>query len=174
LFNAAQAMNDGDVMCLFQTKKGFEFGLLQWACRYDNIDIVRYCVESLNVDVGGNQNYPIREAVNFNSLKTVKYLLQHKNCNPGAATNSCIYFAAQNGFYDLVKLLLSDNRVDPSDDNNVAFDHSLLSGRKEIAWLLVQDKRVLQKVSKREMLNAAGRGFQDIVEFILNEKRDII
>lgn len=102
-------------------------------------------------------------------------VLLHIGVDPSLDDNQAFKSACSIGQAEVVKLLLADERVDPTADKNDALSQAVLKGRCEIVKLLLADKRVDPRIKHRDissvLVTACERGYEDMVELLLQDER---
>lgn len=76
-----------------------------YACRNNNIDIVKIFVEDCKLSVHVRDDLPIAVACENNAHETIEYLLNH-GANPNAQDKMTIYFTIMSDNPDTLKLLI--------------------------------------------------------------------
>lgn len=134
-------------------------------------DIARVFVyNDPRVDPSKLNNWPIRKASRNGDLNSVRVLLRIPKVNPAAFHDECIIESARGGYLQIVRLLLQDPRVNHRADFDLPFRLSISMGHlpvvKEFLKYDVRDCGWLCGIK-----SAALKGFNEIVEMLLSEKK---
>jgi len=147
-----------------------------------------------NVESFGYPAGPLRYAAEHGYTEIVRLLLEDGRSDPSVMGSSALNNAAANGHTEIVKMLLKDGRVNPSDSKSKSLRYASARGYSEIVKMLLKDGRadpndrgeyyffVVTEKDKSKVLPqyvidatplmlASRKGYTDIVEMLLKDKR---
>lgn len=132
--------------------------LLRWSARSGYLDIVRYLIDDLKVNVNAQDNAALCWSSFFGHLDIVIYLIE-KGAHVGALNNCALRWAASNGHFYVVTYLVAKG-ADVRDMNYQAIKLSIKYGHIDIANYLLETELI-----NRSQANITYQG--SFIDFLL-------
>lgn len=168
------------LIILIEELKDFNFELplyadtkkiLIWATNHGHLEIVKYLVEHLNVDLHMQNDYVLRGSAQAGHTDIVRYALS-RGADIHVHDDYALRFSADQGHLEVVKLLV-ENGADIHVENDSPLRWASEEGHFEIFKYLVEHGANIYAEKSHALRWASFKGHMEIVEYIQYlEKQD--
>lgn len=137
--------------------------LLLQSCSKNEISLLKYCVEHLNLDVNVKSNWAVRIASSSGYIDILLYLIS-KGADIHANSGYCIRWACEYGHYEIVKILL-EHGADIHSESDLPLLWASENGHLDVVKLLLQ--KGASKIPEAIKL-AIKKGQSEVVQYLLH------
>ena len=158
--------------------------LLHIACRWGNVDIVRYLItdQTCNPNVqNASSNTPLNASSEHGNLDVIKILVSRKDCDlniPNERGNTPLHTACKHGHHSTVESLVADQRCQLNTQNregetplHIASEHGDLDTVKSLMSCVDCDPNVSHENGNTALHTACKYGHHSVVELLVADQR---